>query len=71
MRNGMLVAMMRRPTRVAAEQFVELLRCAPTDADARRAVCGVLWRLPQACAARRRVGDDVEGELTLLEHAPG
>jgi GT2 family glycosyltransferase len=68
LRNEMLVALMRRPPRRVVKQAVELLARTPHDADARRAVMGVMRRLPQACAARRRIGEQVELELRLLEH---
>jgi GT2 family glycosyltransferase len=71
LRNEMLVALMRRPPRRVAEQAVQLLRRTPHDAQARRAVIGVMRRLPRAWASRRRVGEHVERELRLLERTSG
>lgn len=58
-RNSALTAWLRLPVRTAARTTAGLARAAVTDREARRALGGLLARLPGALTARRAVPADV------------
>ncbi len=70
-RNPVLIAWMRRPLGRALAATADMVRRAPADPVARRALAGLLPRLPRAVAGRRRLPAATEAELRLLEYADG
>ncbi|MDQ3680230.1 MAG: glycosyltransferase [Actinomycetota bacterium] len=70
-RNEVLTAWLRRPLAWAATLTAELLKRAPHDPVARRALAEVVVRLPTALRRRRRLPDHVERAAQLLDQAPG
>ncbi len=66
-RNAALTAWLRRPLPVALRHTGELARSAPGDPVARRALGGLLPRLPAALRHRRRLPQDVEAAVRRLE----
>jgi GT2 family glycosyltransferase len=70
-RNEVLTLWLRRPLPLAARAGARLAADAVTgDAAARRALGGVLVRLPAALARRRRLPERVERDARLLDAAP-
>jgi GT2 family glycosyltransferase len=70
LRNQALVAWMRRPAPVAVGAGLGLLRRMPRYPPAGLAAAGALLRLPLALASRRRLPDDVERRIRVLDAAP-
>jgi glycosyltransferase involved in cell wall biosynthesis len=70
-RNPALIAWMRRPPGRALAVTAAMASRAAADPVARRALAGLLRRLPRAIAARRRLPAATEAELRLLEDADG
>jgi GT2 family glycosyltransferase len=69
-RNAILVRWLRRPLSHAAAGTVEMARAALSgDQTARRALPGLLARLPSALVRRRRLPHAVERSITLLARA--
>lgn len=68
-RNRVLTHWLRRRLPVAVAATGRLARAVPTDRAARRALIGVLRRLPAALAARRPLPPRVEQAAHLLEPA--
>jgi GT2 family glycosyltransferase len=68
-RNQVLTLCLRRPLPVAARAGARLAAAAVTDDVARRALGGVLVRLPAAVVRRRRLPDRVERAARLLDAA--
>jgi GT2 family glycosyltransferase len=66
-RNAMLMHWMRRPLPMALHHTASLMADATTDPVARRAVIGMLARLPRALARRRPPDPVVEAALAELE----
>ena len=66
MRNAALIAVMRRPVDVVADEMATLTRAAPADHDARVRCAARSVRLPAALVMRRVVNDSVDRELRLL-----
>jgi GT2 family glycosyltransferase len=69
LRNRVLVAWMRRAPGTALRGTAALARRARRDATARRALAGLLVRLPAALAGRRPLPPAVAGQLRTLEEA--
>jgi GT2 family glycosyltransferase len=69
LRNQTLVAWMRRPATVAVGAGLGLLRRIPRYPPAGLAAVDALLRLPQALAARRRLPNDVERRIRVLDAA--
>jgi GT2 family glycosyltransferase len=69
LRNRVLVAWLRRPVGHALASTAALAASAAADAAARRALAGLLARLPRALAARRRLPPAVAAQLRILEGA--
>ncbi len=69
LRNRVLVAWMRRPACTALQGTAALARRARRDSTARRALAGVLVRLPAALAGRRPLPPAVTVQLRMLEGA--
>jgi GT2 family glycosyltransferase len=67
LRNRVLIAWLRRPLALALGGTLALGRAAGRDPVARRALCGLLLRLPRALAARRPLPAAVATQLALLE----
>jgi GT2 family glycosyltransferase len=67
MRNSLLVGAMRRPVGVVAREVATLTSRAVRDPEARTALSGAARRLPAAMSQRRRIADELEHELQLLE----
>jgi GT2 family glycosyltransferase len=67
LRNRVLIAWLRRPLARALGGTLALGRAAGRDPVARRALCGLLLRLPRALAARRPLPAAVATQLALLE----
>ncbi|MBV9855885.1 MAG: glycosyltransferase family 2 protein [Streptosporangiaceae bacterium] len=70
-RNRVLIAWLRRPARDALAGTAALAGRAPRDPIARRALAGLLARLPRALAARRPLPPRVAAQLQRLEQANG
>ncbi|MFI9155070.1 glycosyltransferase family 2 protein [Streptomyces sp. NPDC053367] len=71
-RNEVLTLWLRRPLPLAARAVARLAAAAVTgDESARRALVGVLARLPAALARRRRLPDRVERAARLLDTGTG
>ena len=70
MRNAVLSRWLRRPLPIALTATARLGVRAVADVDARRALTGVVARLPSALADRRRVPADVESDIRTLEAQP-
>ncbi|SFC69372.1 glycosyltransferase family 2 protein [Streptomyces aidingensis] len=66
-RNATLTAWLRRPLPVALRRTGELALAAPGDPVARRALGGLLPRLPAALCHRRRLPPAVEADVRRLE----
>jgi GT2 family glycosyltransferase len=69
LRNQVLIAWLRRPLALALSGTLALGRAAGRDPVARRALAGLLLRLPRALAARRPVPGAIAAQLALLESA--
>jgi GT2 family glycosyltransferase len=69
LRNRVLVAWLRRPVGHALVSTGALAGRAAADATARRALAGLLTRLPRALATRRRLPPGVTAQLRILEGA--
>ncbi len=69
LRNGTLVALMRRPAAEAVRASAALLQAALRDPAAGLAVLGALRRLPAALLRRDRLPGDVEAQVRLLDRA--
>ncbi len=69
-RNPVLIAWLRRPVGRALGATIALAARARHDATARRAVAGLLLRLPSALAARRPLPPAVSAQLAVLETPP-
>ncbi|MBB3678617.1 GT2 family glycosyltransferase [Modestobacter versicolor] len=70
-RNDVLVDWLRRPLPVALAATARLARRAATDAAARRALAGLLRRLPAALRGRRPVPAEVERRFALAQRPLG
>jgi glycosyltransferase involved in cell wall biosynthesis len=68
LRNGTLIAWMRRPAGEAVRAAAALLRAPLRDPAAAIAVLGALRRLPAALARRDPLPGDVEARVRLLDH---
>jgi GT2 family glycosyltransferase len=66
-RNRVLVAWLRRPVRYALAETAELAAHARRDPVSRRALAGLLLRLPSALAGRRPLPSRVAEQLSALE----
>lgn len=69
LRNALLTAVMRRPAGVVLDVAATLVRQAPRDAGARRALGGALVRLPSALRRRSTLPETVEEQVRMLERA--
>ncbi|MBC2878258.1 glycosyltransferase [Streptomyces sp. TYQ1024] len=69
-RNELLTAWLVRPLPYALSRTWSLARDCPGDREARRALAGVLRRLPAALARRRPLPPAVERGARLVERAP-
>jgi GT2 family glycosyltransferase len=71
LRNLALTAWMRRPPAVALVTSARMGVRAVRDGDARAALLGAAWRLPQALLQRRRVPSAVEDDIRrMIENSP-
>ncbi len=66
-RNGLWVAWLRRPFRVALAKTAAMVRRCVHDRDARKGLAAAVWGLPWIAHQRRVVPDEVERDLHLLE----